>query len=136
MSLKEDKKSDLSSQMTRTIKRVRITAKMRADIFMRHFGICHLCSLKVVPGQDWDVSHEIPLECGGADDESNWLVAHRKCHRVHTATVDVPKIAKVKRIHQAHVGAKLASKSPLPGGKRSKWKRKMNGTVVLRDGHE
>jgi hypothetical protein len=47
--------------------------------------------------------------------------------------VDVPKIAKVKRIHQAHVGAKLLSKSPLPGGKRSKWKKKMDGSVVLRD---
>ena len=136
MSLKENNKSDSSSQMTRKIKRVRISAKMRADIFMRHGGICHLCSLKVVPGQDWDVSHEIPLECGGADDESNWLVAHRKCHRVHTSTVDVPQIAKVKRIHQSHVGAKLESRSPLPGGKRSKWKRKMDGTVVLRDGHE
>jgi len=115
------------------MKRVRITAKMRADIFMRHGGICHLCNMKVVPGEDWDVSHENPLECGGADDASNWLVAHRKCHRVHTATVDMPKIAKVKRIHQKHIGADLKSRSPLPGGKRSKWKRRMDGTVVLRD---
>jgi hypothetical protein len=40
----------------------------------------------------------------------------------------------VKRKHHAHIGAKR-SKSPLPGGRNSKWKRKMDGTVVRRDGH-
>jgi len=114
------------------MKRVRITAKMRADIFLRHDGVCHLCSMKVIPGQEWDVSHEIPLEAGGRDDDSNWLVAHRRCHRVHTATVDIPLIAKVKRIHQRHLGAKK-SKSPMPFGRGSKLKRKMDGSVVRRD---
>jgi 5-methylcytosine-specific restriction endonuclease McrA len=114
------------------MKRVRITAKMRADIFLSRVGMCHLCSMKVVPGEDWDVSHDIPLEAGGKDDATNWFVAHRKCHRVHTSTVDAPLIAKVKRIHQKHVGAKT-SRSPMPLGRGSKFKRKMDGTIVRRE---
>jgi hypothetical protein len=88
--------------------------------------------MKVIPGQDWAVSHEIPLEAGGLDDASNWLVAHRTCHRQHTAKVDAPLIAKVKRIHQRHIGAKK-SRNPMPGGRGSKWKKRMDGSVVLRD---
>jgi hypothetical protein len=87
--------------------------------------------MKVLPGQEWDVSHDIPLEAGGKDDASNWLVAHRKCHRIHTSTVDMPLIAKLKRKQQKHIGASR-SKTPLPGGRFSKFKRKMDGTVVLR----
>jgi len=89
--------------------------------------------MKVSPGEEWDVSHDIPLEAGGKDDESNWLVAHRKCHRVHTSTVDMPLIAKVKRIHQNHIGAKLKSRNQLPGSKGSQWKKKMDGSVVRRE---
>ena len=88
--------------------------------------------MKVVPGQEWDVTHDNPLEAGGRDDESNWLVAHRKCHRAHTSSVDAPLIAKVKRKHQKHIGASR-TKSPLPGGRFSKWKKKMDGSVVLRN---
>ena len=99
---------------------------------MRDGGICHMCKMKVVSGQEWDISHDIPLEAGGKDDETNWFVAHRKCHREHTAKVDMPLIAKVKRIHQKHIGAKK-SRSPMPMGKNSKWKKKMDGTVVRRE---
>lgn len=113
------------------MKRVKITVKRRADIFLARGGTCHLCNMKVVPGEDWDVSHDIPLEAGGKDDETNWFVAHRKCHRVHTSTVDMPLIAKVKRVHQRHIGAKQ-SRSPMPGGRNSKWKKRMDGSVVRR----
>ena len=85
--------------------RRRISARDRTALFAREHGTCHMCGGIVHAGEAWDVSHEIPLALGGADDESNWKVAHRKCHRVTTATVDVPNIARAKRREARHIGA-------------------------------
>jgi 5-methylcytosine-specific restriction endonuclease McrA len=85
--------------------RRRISTKERTAIFMRHHGVCHMCGLKIEPGQEWDVSHEIPLELGGEDGGENTKPAHRKCHRDHTAKHDAPRIAKAKRQSARHIGA-------------------------------
>ncbi len=86
--------------------RVRLSARDNAKLFHEHKGICHLCGLKIEAGQKWERSHPIPLAVGGDDTWDNWAPAHAKCHRVHTSTVDAPLIAKVRRIHQKHIGAK------------------------------
>lgn len=96
-------------------KRRHISTKRRLALFTAKGGLCHLCGGKVVPPQAWDVSHVIPLELGGVDDESNWDVAHRKCHRAHTAEHDVPAIAKAKRREARFVCAKTPSFRKLEG---------------------
>jgi hypothetical protein len=111
-------------------KHLSTTARLR--IFEAAKGVCHLCGLKITAGEEWDVSHAIPLAIGGPDDETNRLPAHRRCHRQHTAEVDAPRIAKTKRQHAAHIGAKAPSRNPLPGSKTSGWKKKMNGEWVRR----
>lgn len=111
--------------------RRRIGTRERVDIFQRNGGTCHLCGLKVQPGQEWDVSHETPLELGGADEGDNLKVAHRRCHRMHTATVDVPIIRRAQRKEANHIGARV-SRNPLPFGRKSRLKRKLNGQVVER----
>lgn len=113
--------------------RQRLTANRRVKIFEANEGICHLCEQKIQVGQPWDVSHMIPLELGGPDTEANMLVAHRSCHRAHTAAVDAPAIAKAKRIRAKHLGAQTPTRRPFPGSRASKFRRRMNGTVERRD---
>lgn len=110
-----------------------ISTKLRVIVFERAGGRCSICRLKIDAGQDWDLSHDIPLALGGADDETNWSPAHRRCHRTITREEDMPRIAKAKRSQAVHIGAKR-SKNPMPGGKRSSWRKRMNGTVERREG--
>jgi 5-methylcytosine-specific restriction endonuclease McrA len=115
-------------------RRRHISTRERVKIFEREKGICHFCDVKIFgEREDWDVSHEIPLELGGDDEGPNLRVAHRKCHKLHTAKVDAPAIAKSRRVRAKHMGAKAPSRNPLPGGKQSKWKQKIGGGWVLRD---
>lgn len=112
-------------------KRKRFTAQQRFELLKRENYRCHLCKGLIYPGQGWDISHEIPLELGGADDDGNRRAAHRKCHRDHTAAVDLPAIAKAKRVQAKH-HAGSTGRRPMPGGRDDKFKRKMDGTVVVR----
>jgi len=110
-------------------KRRNISTKARVGIFQRHNGVCDICHGKIGVGDAWEVSHRIPLELGGADDEGNWFPAHKSCHRTMTAETDVPQIAKAKRLEAKHIGAFKKSGRPLPGSKASGIRRRMNGQV-------
>jgi hypothetical protein len=113
-----------------TRKRRAISRTARATLFAREAGRCHLCQGLVSVGQAWDVSHDRPLAMGGADDETNWKVAHRACHRAHTAAVDVPQIAKAKRRSDLHTGA-TRPKQSIPARVRPKAKRAHEGRKAL-----
>lgn len=115
-----------------TKKRKRLTTKQRLALLEREKCTCHICGGQIKPGEAWDVSHEIPLASGGEDDDTNRRAAHRKCHREHTARVDIPAIAKGKRVRASHLGAKAPPVRPIPGSKASGWRKKMNGDVVPR----
>ena len=101
-----------------------ITKAMRVRVFDAAGGICHICKIKIHIGEAWDVEHEKPIWLGGADDESNMLPAHDRCHKVKTAA-EAPVRAKGTRVRARHLGIK----------KRSTFRgwRRMDGTVVYAD---
>jgi 5-methylcytosine-specific restriction endonuclease McrA len=111
-------------------KRTTITPKRRAEVFRDAGGICHLCSRKIAPGEPWDVEHPKAIGLGGADDKTNWLPAHKDCH-AGKSREDIRIMRKADRQMKKAIGVKT-SRNPLPGGKRSKWKKRMDGTVVER----
>jgi 5-methylcytosine-specific restriction endonuclease McrA len=93
-------------------------------------GLCVLCGLKIDGVREaWIVEHKIALGLGGSDTDDNCAPAHETCRRAKDK-IDVPMIAKAKRMKARHIGIRKAT--CMPGSRQSKWKRKMDGTVVLR----
>lgn len=116
-------------------KRKGMTASQRLRFFEEHKGICHICERKIQPGEPWDRDHVIPLELEGLDEPSNWRPAHDACHAKKTRQ-DIKNIRKAQRVKQKHYGIEKTSRKPMPGSRRSKWKRKMDGTTILRSEDE
>jgi len=110
--------------------RRRMTSLRRARIFDSHGGTCHLCGVKIGVGEAWEAEHIIALEISGDDSDDNLAPAHVACHRAKTAE-DAGRIAKARRVYAKHIGAHRA-KQTLPGSRASKWKRRVDGTVVRR----
>lgn len=118
-----------------TTKRKNMTPRLRLKVWEAHKGMCAICGGKIDGVRErWVLEHMRPLALGGADDESNMAPVHEGCALAKTfgKSGDIAKAAKAKRAKSKHLGIKT-SKNPLPGGKGSKWKRKIGGGVVSRD---
>lgn len=102
----------------------------RLRIWEDHKGVCILCKENIDGVREaWTVEHIIALGLGGADEDDNCGPAHEACRRAKDK-LDVPRIAKAKRMKVRHLGIK--KRSTFPGGRDSKLKRKMDGTVEVR----
>ncbi|MEO9633108.1 MAG: HNH endonuclease signature motif containing protein [Sulfitobacter sp.] len=108
------------------------TTLQRAAIFEAHGGICHICG-EPIDGtrESWELEHIIPFDLTRDDTDENIAPAHVACHRQKTKQ-DKATIAKSNRVAAKHKGAR-APKTRLPGSKGTKWKRKVDGTVVPRN---
>ncbi len=102
--------------------------RVKLRVFQRFGGTCQICFTKIVSGPEFD--HRIALVNGGANSESNLVPLHPRCHD-HKSRADVATKSADRKTQLHHYGIKQ-SRNPMPGSRRSKFKKKMNGEVVLR----
>lgn len=106
-------------------------AKVKVAAYERAQGHCEACGGRLQVGR-FHYDHRVPDALGGLPVLDNCRVLCRVCHDVKTRQGDVPQIAKMKRQRARHIGAKAPSRNPMPFGRSSKLKRKLDGTVVER----
>jgi len=116
-----------------TTKRGNLSQRRKLAIWEREKGRCMECLTKLVTG-GFIFEHVRALELGGEDTDQNIRLTCKPCATTKTK-VDHSTAAKAKRQKANHLGLKL-SKTPLPAGKNSKWKKKLNGQLVLRNSGE
>lgn len=104
-------------------KRKSLTRNQRAELFLQHGGVCHLCDGKILAerGEAWEVEHVEAREISGRDDWDNLRPAHVACHKVKSAA-DKAVIAKCNRARNKHLGIKPRRRT-IAG-------RKFNGTPI------
>lgn len=121
--------------MALTYTRRRLSSAQREALYDRckgdaEFPTCNIpgCGRLVKPGEAWVESHfPVPHALGGEETG----VAHDLCNRIYAANVEVPAIAKAKRVRRKHIGAHVAQ-HPLPCGRNSRMKKTIDGRVVAR----
>ena len=113
-----------------TTKRGNLSTRKKLAIWEKEKGLCYVCGAKLKAG-GFVFEHIRALELGGEDGVDNIRLTCRPCATAKTK-VDHQTAAKAKRQKAVALGLKK-SKTPLPFGKGSKWKRKLDGTVVRRN---
>lgn len=106
-------------------------SKVKFAAFERAKSCCEQCNsgVKLRVG-DIFYDHIIADGLGGEPTLDNCQVLCRSHHDAKTFKSDVPKIAKGKRLRLREAGIK--KRSSFACSKQSKWKKKIDGSVVLR----
>lgn len=107
-----------------TTPRKPMSPMQRLRIFETHHGICCLCDRKIQAGEKWIIEHPLALGLGGADTDENKRPAHEDCRRIKDK-IDVPAIAKAKRMKARHIGIKKPSRFPKPPPGYNPWTRRI-----------
>ena len=88
------------------------------------------CNAPLPYGVQFD---HIDLDANSKDNSlENCAAVCVKCHRWKTDNFDIPKNAKTIRQRDKNNGIRKRKGRSFPGGKDSKWKKKLDGTVVAR----
>ena len=106
-----------------------IPPRVRLRVFARYDGVCYLSDRKITASDKWEAEHIIAIINGGQNRESNLAPALVVPHKVKSAA-DMKQKSKNYRVRAKHTGIKKPSR--FPGSRDSKFKKRMNGNVVLR----
>jgi 5-methylcytosine-specific restriction enzyme A len=116
-------------------KRIEFSAKVRGAALKRCMrnGVphCESCRAELNARTGIVFEHVIPAGLGGEATLENRKVHRKTCADIKTLTEDNPRMQKADRVFKRHHGLK-ETKRPLPGSKKSGWKRKMDGWLVRR----
>lgn len=108
----------------------KIPPHVRLRVFERFDGICQITKRKIRAGDAWAIDHVVPLADGGSHCETNLVPVLEVAHRQKTSEENIAR-AKVRAIKKKHNGIHT-SRNPLPGSRNTRWKKKMDGSVVER----
>jgi len=111
--------------------RKEFSKKVRLEAYQRSGGCCEACRARLYPGR-FAYDHRLSDAMGGSPVLDNCQVLCDACHSRKTGTEDIPTISKSNRVRARHLGLKVKRGPPMAGSRRSKWKRKMDGSVVPR----
>ena len=126
-----DENLAMSRNSTRA-RRICVDTHKRQDA-MGLYMICHVCKSRLnltPPTTEFHADHIRRYAEGGEDTPENLWPICIPCHKPKSAK-DTTEVAKGKRYSEKHYGIRQ-SKNPMPGSKRSGWKKRLDGTVVKR----
>jgi hypothetical protein len=92
---------------------------------------CESCGVELNARTGVVYEHVTPDGLGGEPTLENCSVRCRTCADIKSFTEDNPRMAKADRVFKRNYGLKKSSR-PMPGSKKSGWKRKLDGTVERR----
>lgn len=105
--------------------------RVRKRVFDAYGGVCQESMRPIGPGDGWQADHIIPVGLGGENRESNLQPVLVDAHKVKTRR-DKAQIAKANRVRKAHLGI-ATHKRPIPGSRNTKFKKRIDGTTILRE---
>lgn len=109
--------------------------KTRLAVWDRCGGHCERCGRKIVGKLKPEYDHIVPKNRGGDNTLENCACLCNECHDLKTFKPidgDVPQYAKSERIRKRAAGVARAPSRPIPGSRRSRLKKKVNGQVEWR----
>ena len=104
---------------------------VRRQAFERAKGRCERCEAALFPGQ-YHYDHILADGLSGKPTLENCAVLCRACHGLKTAAEDIPRIAKADRARAKIMDGQKRKSRPIPGSRGTKWKQKLDGTVIER----